>query len=224
MLIRLTIIIFALYLPMANAQQVEFCETDSSDVDGDGWGWENGMSCKVIASTDIPQFTNQETGQPVVLQRAYWSEDDITAVSIACNDWYFDGTEYQVIVQEKLITAEALSLVAPHTGEVEVAAPSFGNSDLLNTTVIWQLNNGVYIGPTGLGYSPWIEVISIDYTVPPITVEAVRIWTSEFAHTRCRSVDPRRSFVPTGTPAVDTTCVDYDGDGWGWDGSTSCRP
>ena len=51
------------------------CTSVADDPDGDGFGWVvlTQSSCRVTDNTSAaPQRVNRETGQPVLLERAYW--------------------------------------------------------------------------------------------------------------------------------------------------------
>jgi len=80
----------------AQAQVTIACQSAASDADGDGFGFENGQSCRVdISSANAPEFVNQRTGQPVILERPFWNAEDFLE-PIVCQNFYFDGIDYQV--------------------------------------------------------------------------------------------------------------------------------
>lgn len=220
--------LFALFLllssPLTYAQSVPPCTSIASDTDGDGWGWENDASCRVVEQTaTAPQFINLETGQPVSLTRAMWNAEDFNK-NVACREFDFDGTEYLITSVQRLLLFDNLPLVAPFVGNVEILHPGL-LGDLNRTTVVWGLDNGIYNGPTGLGLSPWVEVFDVFYPSGDVSA-SVRIWVNEHRYTECISVDPRDSFTPSGVLEIPTNtgaCIDSDGDGWGWDGVASCR-
>ncbi len=226
LLTSLTIAALLSAAPVVFANANNVCSSVAADSDGDGFGWENNESCIVSdQSDDTPVFTNQENGQPVILTRAYWNAEDFNK-GVVCKEDYFNGSSYATIRAEALLEFGLLSTVAPFEGTLDL-------TQAFRTTVIsglpWGLDDGIYSGPTGLGYSPWVEVIDIDYN-NGVSTQAVRVWTSDMAYTRCRAINPGESFIPTGIPLIPDSefngdCIDTVpmGDGWGWDGSASCR-
>jgi len=206
----------------ASAQTIASCSSVASDPDGDGFGWENNASCRVTeGSNGAPEFINLETGQPVSLTRAYWDPTDFDN-PITCGERYFDGIGYEQTYRELFIEHGRLSPVTPFQGRLELTA----RAEAINLP--WALENGIYTGPTGLSESPWVEVVDL-FKTGGDTGHGVRIWHSNHSYTRCAPLAPDRNFIPTGTPPVPEnlftgTCVDTDplGDGWGWDGTTSC--
>lgn len=212
-------------MPMVHGQATVECQSAASDADGDGFGWENGQSCRVTdSSADIPEFVNQRTGQPVLLERAFWDARDFLP-EIICRDFYFDGIDYQPVSEAASLLFESLPLRAPFQSRVRVISSPGGRS----TSVFWRLENGIYTGPTALGETPWVEITTLEFS-NGFTQPGVRAWTSDFGFTTCATANPNASFGPTGIPAdiVDPfngECIDTPptGDGWGWDGLQSCR-
>ena len=221
----LTTTAFLATSPLVLAHTVNVCASVASDTDGDGFGWERGQSCVISGqSEDTPEFTNQENGQPVVLTRAYWDSEDFDK-EVACKEMYFDGSSYATIRNEARLAFGSLSTVVPFEGTLDLTQ-SYRST--VTADLSWALDNGVYTGPTGLGYSPWVEVIDINYN-SGVNSQAVRVWTSDMAYTQCRSINPNDVFIPTGIPLSPTNefygeCIDTgpQGDGWGWDGTASC--
>lgn len=211
--------------PMTNAQTTNACQSAASDADGDGFGWENGQSCRVTdRSIDTPEYINLQTGQPVDLFRAYWNAEDFYK-QIVCLDHYFDGSDY-VSYSDLLLEPERLPLIAPFQSRVNISRRRISDT----TSVIWGLENGIFMGPTPLGLSPWLETVDITNADGSFASQEVRVWTSNFSYTSCRTPNPNDRFVPTGSPSpiVDVfngECIDTTpaGDGWGWNGTESCR-
>ncbi len=224
----LKLLIIAMLLGMAPAgftQTLNVCSSAASDSDGDGFGFENNRSCVVSELSDVaPEFINQENGQPVLLIRAIWTAEDFLT-PIACSEEYFDGSSYTRIRPAALLEFGPLPNVAPFVGEVDLSVSPLSSTRV--NDIPWNIDNGIYTGPTGLGYSPWVEIIDDER----LDAQFTRVWTSDNAYTLCTTVNPAASFAPTGIapdPISEfdgSTCVDTDpvGDGWGWNGSTSCR-
>ena len=226
-----TLTVLLLATQIVNAQTGIVCSSVATDPDGDGYGWENNQSCRVTTGSDsAPQFINLETGQPAALIRAFWNPEDFESSRIVCEEFYFNGSDYTRLHVTSSFTFSALSRVAPFDGTVERTDPF---DQLPDDSYPWSLNNGVYTGPTRLGETPWLEVLEREFVAgfsPPLFTPFVRVWASDSSYSQCRPVNPNASFIPTGmaqtteTP-FDGTCIDTDpmGDGWGWDGTASCR-
>lgn len=217
------------YQPVLS-QTLPSCRSLASDVDGDGYGWENDSSC-VITSTSLakPTFTNLETGKPVDLIRARWNPSDFGYV--VCEVRQFDGTSYRIPTPRTSGLSigydfEPLPGTAPYNGNVIV----FGTP---NVTRTWTLDNGIYYGPSDLSTSPWLEIIDIDRSAygATTTANAVRVWLTDTQYTECFTPNPYARFAPTGSATDDGegNC-DYSNasiyDGWGWNpvAGTSCEP
>lgn len=211
----------------ALSQTLPSCRSLASDADGDGYGWENDSSC-IITSTSLekPTFTNLATGNPVELIRARWNPSDFDSLgggtTVACGVRQFDGASYRA-VSTTGYRFDPLSGTAPYHGNAIVFSPQ-------QLTRTWTLDNGIYFGPTALSTSPWLEIIDLG----PRTANAVRVWLTDNQYTLCRSVNPNRRFVPTGSANDDNVTgesnCDYSNasiyDGWGWDpvAGISCEP
>jgi len=78
----------------ATVSNKTFCESASSDSDGDGFGWENGASCVVQAATG--QTGSQVSGVVSGQTRSAVSEEKITLTQPACSDERFrsGGSNY----------------------------------------------------------------------------------------------------------------------------------
>ncbi len=211
--------------PLAYAQTTVTCQSSASDADGDGYGWEDGQSCRVgVSSSAAPEFINQRTGQPVPLERAFWDAQDFLQ-EIACSDFYFDGTDYLLVTSVSALLFESLPINAPFQSRVRIS-PSPGAN---RVSVRWSLENGIYTGPTALGETPWVEIFNFEFA-SGFSQTGIRAWTSDFGFTACRTTNPNTAFRPTGVPEdvldpFNGECIDTppSGDGWGWDGTQSCR-
>ena len=202
------------------AQTLPVCASQAADPDGDGFGFANGASCIVTSdSAGPPQFTNRETDAPVNIVRAYWDGLVDFNNPVTCTRYSFVTDRY--VASTALVvtlTFGPLSTSAPYVGTV-IRTRSSGSE----TTFPWSMDNGIYTGPTNLGRSPWFEIVNVGEQ------KAVRTWFSNTIFNQCAAVDPTKSFSPTGVPPGGTPpvqeCVDTApvGDGWGWDGTTSCR-
>ncbi len=205
---------------VSSAQTIPVCASQAADPDGDGFGYANGASCIVTSdSAGPPEFINQETSLPVNIVRAYWDglvdfNNPVTCTRYAfVTDRYVASTSLSVT-----LTFSPLTTSAPYVGRVTRVRGAGSES-----TFDWSMDNGIYTGPTNLGRSPWFEIVNAG------DQKAVRTWFSNSIFNQCAAVDPNKSFSPTGIPfgvvpqaqeCVDTPPV---GDGWGWDGVTSCR-
>lgn len=180
-----------------------------------------------ISSANAPEFVNQRTGQPVILERPFWNAEDFLE-PIVCQNFYFDGIDYQVSASAVLMDFEALPTNAPFQSRV-LLNPSPGAR---SAPFRWSLENGIYTGPTALGQTPWVETGNFEPNVAGSDIDliGVRVWTSDFGFTRCITTNPLEAFLPTGIPEdvvspFNGECIDTPptGDGWGWDGTQSCR-
>ena len=208
--IVLTIVVCC--IRVAYADTFPACETNATDIDGDGYGWENEDTCIIdTISTGPSSFTNLETGLTVPLIRAYWNIEDFDK-DVVCARHFFDGTEYERI--DASITGygfNSRSLTPPFLVPV---THSFNSESVMFP---WSVARGVYSGPSDLGRTPWMEIISTT-----VGQSAVRIWFLDQTFTECSAINPNDFFEPTGSPPITNECVDSDGDGWGWNGVEAC--
>lgn len=165
----LTLALVSIFSPtFANAEKFPSCMASSSDIDGDGYGWENNNTCIIDTNPIGPaSFTNLETGQRVNLIRAYWNEFDFLK-DVVCSVYSFVNTEYKRI--DASITGYQFSLTSlarSSVGEVSVLH-SFNSREVLYP---WAVNNGRYIGPGDLERSQWVEIVTNVWVQ-----HAVRIW------------------------------------------------
>lgn len=214
-------VLLTLFSPLTFAQALEVCSSSAADPDGDGFGWENSASCVVTNESDTkPVITNLETGRSVQLTRAYWDGLADFDDPILCTKWVFDDSSY-VRQTVDYLEFSPLSETEPYQGTVTIG---FSRAPL----GLWSVENGIYRGPRYLSQSPWVEIVGFNRN--GFATEGVRSWISDNEFELCYRVEPTLSFIPTGRPPsgngfLSGVCTDTDpvGDGWGWDGSVSCR-
>jgi len=222
------------FSPVTSSQTLPVCDSSSVDPNNDGYGWQNGGSCRVTTASG-PAIINRVTGEMVALNRAYWLASDFDT-AITCQRFSYDGVSQYSPGGTHIVTLEfgALELYATANGNVAIT-----RTDTTESRSNWRLENGIYSGPSYLSATQWVEVIDIN-RVGEASVQGVRTWESDSIYHQCFAVDFDRSFIPGGrvltNPATNVTipllntvgsvdCIDTDplGDGWGWDGSSSCR-
>lgn len=197
------------------AQSYPACQSNISDSDGDGYGWENNATCIIDTGLLSPvSFTNLESGQSVRLVRAHWDVVNDFGKDVVCAAYAFDGTQYQRV--DDSITGYQFQAASslPGSSDKVLVTHSARSRSLVYP---WAVVNGVYYGPGDLERSRWLEIVEYFEKL------AVRIWFLDETYTECSAVNPQDSFFPTGVTPDAGDCVDSDGDGWGWDGVASCR-
>jgi len=185
-------------------------------------GSESGDNGAVTAESEQPpRFTNLETGNAVIPERAFWEGVRDFDGTIACQVWTFDGNSYAA-APRKILTYSygPLSWTAPE-GTVSV----YDNT--AETQENWSVSDSVYSGPTNLGQSLWYEVVDIE----DASTKGVRSWITDNMYEDCwRLSEPRFTFAPTGNRSQETIfddepCVDNPtNDRSGMDASAACPP
>lgn len=179
-----------------------------------------------IAGDEPLSITNRETGQPVVLERVHWNvRKDLIGKAVQCqiNEWSDYHGEYNFYSNyyADIHYFYPPTAASPHTFLVATEWYESVSSATLSVQDGVQQGNRVVM-------SRYIErVKAFDGR------DAIRIWESADKYVQCTlagvfdnrlSVTPvNYGLVPTGTPQQVGQCIDSDGDGWGWDGTDSCR-
>ncbi len=198
------------------AQDLPDCVNAVADPDLEGLGIEeNGDSCVLPA----PNIINASTGEPVNFTRARWRPEDVAGNrSFSCSFLFyeegFDGSmafrfargifsEINPPVDQTCVDDGQRPLCG---GEGQIYTPDFDSYSA------YSVENGVFRGNAGsAGTIFWIDA---DAEVE----NGFRTWTDDDANIVCVGASP------SGT-APDDQCIDTPpaGDGWGWNGVTSCR-
>ena len=168
------------------------CDTQATDPDGDGFGWEWNRdigaldTCRITQeSFSPPQLVNPETGEEVQLIRAYWNANrDIAERSIECKGYSHDTATNRITNEfsayDTLLFHNTLPNSPPYMAFAEydqLPFPRFPDIPLYKT---WTVIDGRYIGPMSdtvfgnAGDMDYIEIIDATDTRPA----GIRIWGS----------------------------------------------
>lgn len=105
---KFTLLIFVFALASNNLQAAEICVTTESDPDGDGYGWEQKMTCLVAtnnndATNSVPQspaetasqsIFDPRTGSKVDIKRVRWATEDFAGKSFpGCKGYVVDPAQ-----------------------------------------------------------------------------------------------------------------------------------
>ncbi len=194
----------------ASAQSFPECTLADSDPDGDGYGWENNATCRVADPLVPPVITRNDNGQTVNQTRAYWLESDLTADSVTCQSYIFYPDPADSSTGSYI--ADPFSPVYTHTADGQVTQTINGN---FAGTSSWSITDGIYSGAAFMSQTAFVDV---DFQAA--NANASRGWSSAAGYWQCDGAAPTGSPPPTPAPCIDTPPA---GDGWGWNGSTSCQ-
>jgi len=165
------------------------CEAQYMDVDGDGFGIQEGQTCTVTSETLPPPVAiNKELGTAVELTRVYWDGNaDIANRTIQCDSHIFISTEQKYIAQESYyLEGRDVNIVAKLSIKHLPLSPEAPNSGwmLFNATEQspagaafdpnWSVEDGIYKG--SVLQNPYLELI-----VRPDGAKGVRNWSGAFA-------------------------------------------
>lgn len=219
-----SLLIFLLVLSPSICFAQASCLLHESDSDGDGWGWEDNTSCLITEDTGkVPILYHPRTKQKIELERLTWSWSDFSGKSIQdCEGFVVDPEQ-----EEDLCSTCKEGDTATHIHESNGNGTTHFNQEggeSSEATFTWNVDhNGVYSG-----------VLPIKIYGEK-TTSGVRFWLKAEAnqtgfYTLCKIPSNEKDDAinnPKLGKAVSQNspkpCIDTDGDGWGWDGSKSCK-
>ena len=228
---RYTILVLAIFClfagrtSLAQGQDLPPCDLRADDADGNGFGGADDSCLVTVESLAPPAIISPETGAPAVLERVYWSIEDLNNRSIVCQlydlrsgtgqylpyDWRVFYNHFLDGDPSSIFLGSALESVETPGFDPEV---SFDDQ--------WYLENGYYRGGApALSASPYVEYSGNTF----------RIWRDQREYWSCEYADQENQTRPAGFPPTSNItdlyyvrCEDSVpvGDGWGWDGFGSC--
>lgn len=196
------------------------------DTDGDGWGWNGVASCRITSfrlhGSDTPVIASR--GDSLTSSQVLrWRTEDLAdntvqcAINTRCIDFCETSDQvpsaYQTVISEVtfLSTGAGLflgysdNLAEPQRLDFNWSVSVAGKLTGLPDPQDFDLNSAAYQTDNGYlfiqEFQPAANGISL--------VEK---------YTECLLLDTTSPLRATGQP-----CVDADGDGWGWNGTDSCR-
>ena len=185
----------------------------------------------LIATAALPEtsagITNLETGLPVDLTAVRWNLDNLYNQTLTCSSVYWtndsvfspyatnNGLGYSSTIDGNTAYYSPFQNIVFYTPDYKTTATAQGASGLYSTYEFfggngkegtWSIvNSEITAGPLS------------DYKYMEVTPDAeIRFWKSSTAYDVCDA-------IPAGAYETIDTCIDPDGDGWGWDGAKSCR-
>lgn len=203
-----------------HAADLAECADPASDTDGDGFGWENGQSCRVAEDDSQPaQITDLSSGQSVTFTRASWETKNVENKPVVCvpHYWNADSSTYNPSTSYSEIYYHS---PLDTTGTIlKEAIYHRHNADLsLKTVLPWNIENGSYTGPGDFGRTPFVEIVSAGGG----NNNAVRSWYNNEFYSLCTAFPASDIFVPTGNLPECIDTVPF-GNGLGWDGEGTCN-
>lgn len=204
----------------ATASDLPACADPGTDLDGDGFGWENGESCQIMADeSQPPQITDLTSGAQVQFTQAVWELANVENKPVVCELHYWNTNSrtydvsnvYSEIYYHSPI--ETSGIVS-----IDTIYPGHTNNYSIKKVLPWNIENGTYVGPADFGSSPWVEIVDAAGGFK----NAVRIWRSDTNYVLCTAFPASATFIPTGglPECIDTAPL---GNGWGWDGTNTCK-
>lgn len=227
--------------PNAVSQQDGFgCRSGAADPEQDGYGWQQAYygiwsSCIAGGNYQKPTIVNQQTGAQVDLIRAFWDPNaDIANKTIRCTQHEFNATTGVYEQSADLVNQVPFAWLHNDTSYFHRSLPDqapFQNTafkklafdgELLNPEdewavrylPYWSVQNGLYVGPSPLARSPYVELVNLDSD----SSSAVRVWGrvelygGNYGNYRTSTNDSDvyhlcydnsgASFEPTGIPGV----------------------
>jgi len=199
---------------MVNPADWPSCDSLSADPDGDGFGWivSNQSSCLVTSETDpVPEYINRETGQPVLLERAYWDANaDLTDRNISCQrfEWN-DASSTYAVRDTRWYRFVALPNETPWIAHYYSKASEAELNTNDRPQFIWSVDFGIFSNEFSGGvYTPDSFPAGETHWIEPVLVsgaqEALRFWD-----------DSRLTFDNGGNIVPDirfTECIDSSGE------------
>ena len=168
-----------------------------------------------VANDEV--ITDLASGEPVTLVTASWEAKNIQDRPIVCesHNWI---PESQTYLPNSMNVFYHNSLDTDGTVISEQIFKSHTFNDSATSSSTWNISNGEYTGPGQFGLRTRVELASVAGGFR----NATRIWFSDTAYQLCTAFPPSGTFIPTGNlpECIDTAPI---GDGWGWDGTDSCR-
>jgi hypothetical protein len=175
------------------------CSSPGADPDNDGWGWENGDSCRMPDGPDAPQTENS----------LCFDTDPVG------DGWGWDGVgSCRVVAQNEPVLpmqpAQPVS-TAERCIDTDPVGDGWGWDGVSSCRVVEEV-------------VPTSEPDSTSTAASCIDTDPVGDGWGWDGMSSCRVVDPVESTVQSADPSA-SGCIDTDpvGDGWGWDGTQSCR-
>ena len=190
---QLTILLLVSGYPPVYAQETSLrsCDTQASDPDGDGFGWEWNRDLGAMASCSVtensqtaPARVNPQTGEEVRLIRAYWNANrDIAGRNIECKAYGWNAAA-GAFISESFYDSNLLHDPLPNelpfiafADYDQIPFPRFPDIPLYK---IWTVIDGRYIGPmsdqvfNSAADTDYIELIDATDSRPA----GIRIWGS----------------------------------------------
>jgi len=205
---------FAFSSPQLQAQTPPVCQTNS-DVDGDGWGWENNRSCRVASTSGSPSPTG-----------ALCVDSD--------GDGYgWDGTA------TCLVSGSGGNTSTGNNQCIDSDGDGYGwdgtktcRVQTTNATPQGDSGTGLCLDPDGDGYG-WDGTKTCRVQATNVTPQGGSGNNSGacldpdgdgygWDGSRTCRVQPTTPNPAPVTTVSNNTCIDPDGDGYGWDGTQTC--
>ncbi len=180
------------------------------------------------SSADI---INLETGQPVTLKEVRWNLTNLYTKTMSCSSVYWtddsvfsphavnNGLGYSTAISGSTAYYSPYRWVTFYSPDYKTTATAQSSSGLYSTYEFFSgngtegnwsiLNSEITQGP--LSDYKYVEEVSDSET---------RFWKSSEEYDVCNEI-PAGAYEHV--DAADLTCIDTDGDGWGWDGVDSCE-
>ena len=206
-------------------QHLPPCDAQADDADGNGYGGADDSCLVTVESVAPPAIISPDTGAPAVLERVFWTVEDLHNKSIVCQLYDLrSGTGQYLpydweVFYNHFLDGDSSSIFLGSALEV-IERP--GSDPEVNFDDQWYLENGYYRGgSSALSASAYVEYSGNTF----------RFWQSQREYWSCRYTGEENqarpdSFPPTSniTDLYFVGCEDSVplGDGWGWDGFGSC--
>lgn len=238
----LSCLILTSFFSFQSAHAATICNSSASDVDGDGWGWEDGASCQVTADTrGAPTIVNGVTGEPVNLSRLQWNNEDLGGQTLfdcdyAYRNWYGDPDDRTYFwgfggtsSSDSACNYSSVEFLWNGTYEVTSGCAlqnTPAGSTYQPTVGTWNIENGLLRTDSEPYTGDYPFMANIEYAEIREDGNGINIWREdgEFYY-HCSDANPTGHLVEDNNQNDDLSapCVDSDGDGWGWDGTESCQ-
>jgi len=175
------------------------CQNANSDVDNDGWGWENGNSCTVPA-------TSAARSGPVCSASAIDYDND---------GWAWENGNSCVVAGSAVGNSPVCS-ASIIDYDNDGWAWENGNSCVVSSTQSTQ--SGGNAGGTGAGNTAVCSASAIDYDNDGWAFENGRSCTVPVR----TSTSTTAQRLLAAVPSCSASAIDYDGNGWAFENGRSC--
>ncbi|OED36023.1 hypothetical protein AB833_28800 [Chromatiales bacterium (ex Bugula neritina AB1)] len=195
----------------AGAQSFPTCQSADSDPDGDLYGWENNATCLVPDPNTPPVIVRRDNNTTVNQSRAYWQASDLVGKTVSCQNhvFYSDPNDASTGVY----ISEPFTPEYVHGADGMVTQTIDGN---FAGTSAWSITDGVYSGQAFMHLTRFVDA-DFQQNSPGNS----RGWVNDTSFWQCNGATPTGTAPPK--PPADCEDTPPVGDGWGWDGATSCQ-